>query len=37
MTKQEIQYAKNNTTLLNLFIQFIEFLQNESDDKIKTN
>ena len=35
MTEQQRQFAKNNTSLLGLFILFIEFLNNEVDDKEK--
>ena len=36
MTPQEIKYCKNNTTILSLFIQFIEFINSEVDeDKTK--
>jgi len=33
MTPQEIQYAKENTTMLSLFIHFIEFLNSESEEE----
>ena len=33
MTPQEIQYAKENTTILSLIIQFIEFINDEVKDK----
>ena len=32
MTPQEIQYCKNNTTMMSLIIQFIEFINSEIDD-----
>ena len=37
MTNQELQYMKKNSSLLSLFILFIEFLNEEadSDDKKK--
>ena len=31
MTNQELQYMKNNSKLLSLFILFIEFLNEEAD------
>ena len=36
MTPQEIQFVKNNTSMLSLLIQFIEFINAEIDgDKTK--
>jgi len=36
MTSQEIKYAKENSTMLSLIIQFIEFINSEVDsDKEK--
>jgi len=32
MTPQEIQFAKSNTTLLSLVIQFFEFINSEIDE-----
>ena len=33
MSPQEIQYAKENTSILSLIIQFIEFINDEVKDK----
>ena len=33
MSPQEIQYAKQNTKLLSIIIQFIEFITDEIKDK----
>jgi len=38
MTQQEIQYAKENSTMLSLFIKFFEFINSEIDeDKEKSD
>ena len=38
MTKQEIKYMKENSTILSLFIRLIEFIKSEIDnDKDKSD